>query len=105
MLSPPDISFEMQFDHSEGAVWTVTIKVPGATIELMGDVAEQGNTLTASEVHIQIAAAAPVLTRKTMAVIASRVMEEMGYAQIVIAGAVRTTGARKGHRPRPLRFP
>lgn len=33
-----------------------------------------------------------------------KVIESLDVDQIIVAGAVRTTGARPGHRPRPFRF-
>ena len=36
--------------------------------------------------------------------IAKVAMERMGYDEIIIEGATRTTGANPGHRPRPIRF-
>jgi hypothetical protein len=105
MWSPDDIAFDMQFDHSEGQVWTITIMVPGAMIELMGEVSDEASRLVAKEVHIQVTGTTPVLTRGNMKVIAQKIMEKMGYDSIIIEGAVRTSGARPGNRPRQFRFP
>jgi DNA-binding transcriptional regulator YiaG len=71
----------------------------------MGEVSEQEGTLIATGVHVQVVAQGIVLTRAVMRLIAARVMQEMGYERIIIAGAVRTSGAGKGRRPRPLGFP
>lgn len=105
MWLPEDITFDLKFNHSEGRIWLVTIQVPGAVIELMGEVLELGPGLTATGVHVQVKGTGDRLTRSKMRVIAQRIMEEMGYDQIIIVGAVRTSGARPGNRPRILRFP
>jgi hypothetical protein len=105
MWSSDDITFDMQFDHSEGHVWTVAIIVPGAIIELMGEVSEQADTFIAAGVHIQVSGTELVMTRKNMKMIAQKIMEKMGYDHVIIEGAVRTSGARSGNRPRQFRFP
>jgi hypothetical protein len=44
------------------------------------------------------------LTMSDMRRVADLVMRELDYDSIIVEGAVRTTGARPGRRPRPLRF-
>ena len=82
------------------------IDVPGATITVMGELEDVKGGLVVSRAHISISPPdAGVLTRKTMGVIAERILGDTGYDYIVVRGAARTTGARPGHTPRDLRFP
>jgi hypothetical protein len=93
-------------DGSEGEVATVVIDVPGATIMVMGELEDVDGGLLVERAHISIFPPdARVLTRKTMGVIAGKILEDTGYDYIVIRGAARTTGARPGHIPCDLRFP
>ena len=79
------------------------IDVPGATITIMGEVEDVEGGLVVSRAHIS-PPDARVLTRKTMGVIADRILGDTGYDFIVVRGAARTTGARPGHTPRDFRF-
>jgi hypothetical protein len=99
-----DVTIEIVYDASEGTVITARIAVTGGTIELMGEISEQGRTLMATGVHLAVRGPAGLLTKRTMQTIARRVMREMDYDEIIVEGAARTTGARPGHRPRQLRF-
>jgi hypothetical protein len=99
-----DITFEIVYDASEGTVITASIAVAAGSIELMGEISENGRTLLATGVHIVVRGPSGPLTKRTMEAIARRVMAEMDYDEIVVEGAARTTGARPGHRPRQFRF-
>jgi hypothetical protein len=82
------------------------IDVPGATIMIMGELENLEGGVVVARAHLSISPPdARVLTRKNMRVIAKRILEDTGYAYIVVRGAARTTGARPGHTPRDLRFP
>ena len=73
---------------------------------IMGETEDVGDGLLLKGVHIQIdPPSARILTRSAMSVIAERILEDTGYVEIIIRGAARTTGARKGHTPREFRFP
>jgi hypothetical protein len=99
-----EVTFEIVYDASEGAVVTARIAVPGGSIDLMGEIAESGRSLLVTGVHVGVQGPAGLLTRAMMDAIARRVMQEMGYDEIIVEGAARTTGARPGHRPRQFRF-
>ncbi|MGY6645911.1 MAG: hypothetical protein ACXIVD_11880 [Salinarimonas sp.] len=100
-----EIDYVLLDDGSEGEVATIVIIVPGAKIMIMGEVEDVGGGLVVERTHIEIEPPdAGVLTRGTMRVIAERILEDTGYAEIVIRGAPRTTGARPGHTPPELRF-
>lgn len=105
-MNKEEIFYRLLDDGSEGEVATVVIDVPGATIMLMGELKYVDNGLVVERAHVSISPPhARVLTRKTMGVIADRILEDTGYDYFVIRGAARTTGARPGHIPRDLRFP
>ena len=81
------------------------IDVPGATITVMGELEDVDGGLVVNRAHISISPPdGRVLTRKTMGVIADRILGDTGYDFIVVRGAARTTGARPGHTPRDFRF-
>jgi hypothetical protein len=99
-----EVAFDIVYDASEGTVVTVRIAIAGASVELMGEIGEHGRTLLVTGVHIAVRGPAGLLTKRTMAAIAHRVMQEMDYDEIIVEGAARTTGSRPGHRPRRFRF-
>jgi hypothetical protein len=106
VLHKEDIDYRLLDDGSEGEVATIVIEVPGATIMVMGELEDVDGGLVVDRTHISISPPdARVLTRKTMGVIAERVLEDTGYGYIIVRGAARTTGARPGHTPRDFRFP
>lgn len=101
-----EIDYALLVDGSEGDVATIEITLPGAKIMIMGEVEDVGDGLVVERAHIEIEPPdAGVLTRGSMRVIAERILEDTGYAEIVIRGAPRTTGARPGHTPPEFRFP
>lgn len=104
MWHAEEVRFDILYDDSEGAVITVTIHGPGADIDLMGEVREEGTMLVVERAHVRVRGGVKVLTAGTMAAVAARVMQETGYDEILVEGAVRTTGARAGYRPRAFRF-
>ena len=105
-MDKEEVSYHLLDDGSAGEVVTVVIDVPGATIMVMGELQDLGNGLVVERAHLSISPPhAGVLTRRTMGVIADRLLEDTGYAFLVVRGAARTTGARPGHIPREFRFP
>jgi hypothetical protein len=105
-LQKDDIDYRLLDDQSEDQVATIEIDVPGATIIIMGEPEDVDGGLVVRRVHIALSPDdAQVLTRKTMRVIAQRILEDANYDFIVLEGAARTSGARPGHFPRHFRFP
>jgi hypothetical protein len=105
-LRADEIDYRLVDDLSEHDVATLEISIPGATITVMGETKDQNGGLVVERAHVNVLPPdARVLTRKTMAVIADRIMKDLDYDHIIIQGAARTTGARQGHTPRDLRFP
>ena len=104
-MKADEIDYVLLDDRSEGDVATIEIILPGAKIMIMGEVEDVGGGLVVERAHIEIEPPnARVLTIGNMRVIADRILEDATYAEIVIRGAPRTTGARPGHTPRELRF-
>jgi hypothetical protein len=105
-LHAEEIDYRLMDDLSEHDVATIEISVPGATITVMGETKDQNGGLIVERAHVSVVPPnARVLTRKSMGVIADRIMKDLGYDHIIIQGAARTTGTRPGHTPRDLRFP
>jgi hypothetical protein len=82
----------------------VRIETPWGTIDLLGEVARVGRELRVTNAHVQ-GLHPGALGRVGLNAIARRLIEVADVESIVVEGAPRTTGARKGHRPRPFRFP
>jgi hypothetical protein len=104
-LNKTDVDYLLLADGSEGEVNTLLIRIGEVAIMIMGETENFGEGLLIQRAHIQVdPPSARILTRRTMSVIADRTLEDTGYAEIIIRGAARTTGARQGHTPRELRF-
>lgn len=104
-MNKDDVDYQLLSDASEGEVSTLLITIQGVMIMIMGETEDVGDGLLIKRVHVHTEPpSARVLSRHTMSVIAERILEDTGYAEIIVRGAARTTGARKGHAPRELRF-
>ena len=92
-------------EQSDENIVVARIATAVGTILVMAEVELKGRSLILSGVHIQgddVKAndvGVPALRRMIQ-----EAMEELGVDEIVIIGAVRTTGANPGRAPRPLRF-
>lgn len=99
------VEYRLLDDGSEDSVVTIEIDLPHAKITLMGEVEDIAGGLFVDRVHILIEPpGAQLLTRRIMHTIATRIIEDTGYDEIILRGAARTTGARPGHSPREFRF-
>ena len=100
-----DIGFDLEDDMSEGGIATLRITTPVGQLKIMGVPSEQGKLLVLRGVHISSEGIGPGdVGLSNLNVVANRVMKGMGYDGLYIEGEVRTTGARKGIRPRPFRY-
>jgi hypothetical protein len=92
-------------EQSDENIVVARIATTVGTILVMAEVELTGRSLILSGVHIQgedvkaNEVGVPGLRR-----IIHEAMEELGIDEIVIIGAVRSTGANPGRAPRPLRF-
>jgi hypothetical protein len=98
-----DISFEIVDDMSDDPVVTLRIATPVGPLTVMAEPAMQGATLHLTRAHVQ-ARGANTIGAWNLLVIARAVIEGMDLDGLVVEGALRTTGANPGHRPRALRF-
>ena len=89
---------------SEGDIAVVRVGTPAGEIMVMASVSFEGRTLVAAGAHIQSDAGANATTFVNLRAIASFVLERLDCDEARVEGAVRTSGANPGHRPRVLRF-
>jgi hypothetical protein len=91
--------------QSDENIVVARITTTVGTILIMAEVELTGPSLILNGVHIQgddvkVNEVGVAGLRRMI----EEAMEELGVDEIVIIGAVRTTGARPGRAPRPLRF-
>jgi hypothetical protein len=92
-------------EQSDENIVVARVTTTAGTILVMAEVELAGQSLILSGVHVQgddVKAneiGVPGLRRMIQ-----EAMEELGVDEVVIVGAVRTTGAHPGRTPRPLRF-
>jgi NADH dehydrogenase FAD-containing subunit len=103
MWDVADISFEIVSDMTDDPVVTLLVQTPAGQLTFTAEPVENGDTLVARGTHVQDASTNAIGTANLM-VIAQALMERMGYDGLVVEGALRTTGANPGRRPRPIRF-
>lgn len=100
-----DVSFDVVAEDTEHPVVTVEVRVPGGAMVIMSEPEEVGRTLVVKGAHISSRGLAPNdVGIPNLRLVAEVVMEAMDYDEIEVVGEIRTTGANKGHRPRPFRF-
>ena len=100
---PGDITFDIIAEDTDHPVATVSFITPVGELRIMAELEEQGRTLRLLGLHIQGATANAIGTGN-LRVLADAVMEKLDYDAVEVEGAVRTTGASPGRRPRCLRF-
>jgi hypothetical protein len=100
-----EISFRLVDEVTAQSVATIAVDVSGGVISIMGEPRAEGRTLVVSGVHVSAQGIVPNdVGLRNSRLIAQIVMETMDYDRMIVEGAVRSTGANPGHRPRPLRF-
>jgi hypothetical protein len=105
MWTSHDIRFDdIDYDATEHPVVTIRIVTPVGLIEVMAEVAVDGHSLRLQRLHVQSAVEPNEIGHANWRLVAAMVMERMDYDEIIVEGAVRTTGASPGRRPRPIRF-
>jgi hypothetical protein len=105
MWTSGDIKFDdIDYDATDHPVVTIRMTTPSGLIEVMAEVAADGRALRLARLHVQSAAEPNEIGYPNWRLVATMVMESMGYDEIIVEGAVRTTGASPGRRPRPIRF-
>jgi hypothetical protein len=106
MWSRTDVSFDIIADDTDDPVVTIRVATPAGELQIMAEVLEanDGKTLKLQGVHVHSDAGPNAFGLSALRLIASIVMERMDYGEVIVEGAVRTTGAGPGRRPRALRF-
>jgi hypothetical protein len=105
MWSASDVRFELIDDLSGDPVVTIEIATPQGTILIMGEPRISGRTMIAASVHMHgVDVGANAIGAAVLRVVADAFLREMDLDELVIEGALRTTGTKPGSRPRPLRF-
>ena len=99
--------FRLIEDQSEGNIFTVEIQTAAGSLRVMAEIRVAGRTAYAGGLHIHSTdrgrnAFGWVQLRS----LAWEALEWLGdnYDELVIEGAVRTSGANPGRRPGDLRF-
>src|SRR5262249_24438520 len=92
-------------DQSDDNIVVASVTTTAGTILVMAEVELVDCTLILSGVHVQGAdVEANEIGVTGLRRMIQGAMEDLGVDEIVIVGAVRTTGAHPGRAPRPLRF-
>jgi len=102
MWTRGDIAFDIIDDMTVDPVVTVLVSTPDGPLEFMAEPEAHGTTLVLHRLHVQSVRQA--VGAANLMVLARALLEEMGFDEFVVEGAIRTTGANPGHRPRTLRF-
>jgi hypothetical protein len=99
------ITFEIIDDLSDDGLVTLRIGTSTGVLIIMGEPSTQGRVMIARGVHMHGEGVGPNgLGFGTLRTIADAFLRELDLDEIVVEGAVRTTGANPGTRPRPVRF-
>lgn len=103
---PEEVSFTVDDAATEASVWTILVHAPGCTLTVMTDEWQEspdGTRITLPGVHIQ-GAARNAIGVANLRTIGERLCEEINCDELVVEGAIRTTGANPGRTPDHLRF-
>ena len=95
---------DIDYDATDHPVVTIRVVTPVGLIEVMAEVAVNRRSLRLQRLHVQSSAEPNEIGHANWRLIATMMMERMDYDEIIVEGAVRTTGASAGRRPQPIRF-
>jgi hypothetical protein len=98
-----DVSFDIVYDMTDHPVVTVRVLTPIGPLRFMAEPVMRGRTMLLKGLHVQDLSPNAVGVAN-LTLIAHVVMERMDLDGPVFEGAVRSTGANPGHRPRGIRF-
>jgi hypothetical protein len=90
-------------DLTDDPIVTADIFTPAGVLQVMAEVTQSGRTLEFNECHMQGAKGANRFGVKQLLVTLRLLLEILDVDEIVARGAVRTTGAHPGRRPRDIR--
>lgn len=101
---PKASTIEIDLDPmSEHPVWVVIARTPLGTIRMLGLLRLEGRCLLVDDAHVE-GLFPGALGRAGLNAVGYRLMEVADVDRLVIQGAVRTTGARPGRRPRAFQL-
>ncbi len=103
MWSIGDISFEIADEITEWPILTIAMLTPAGELLFTGEPEIRGRVLVVHGAHVQ-GSFANRIGAANLLVLAQALMERMGYDELVVEGAVRTSGANPEHTPRIMRF-
>ena len=105
MWTSADIEIVLDDELTDGAIATVRIVTPLGELLVMAEAEQNERELVLRGLHIQGDTLGPNdLGPARVRQLVRGVMERMDFDAIIIEGATRTSGARRGRVPRPLRF-
>jgi hypothetical protein len=105
MWTVHDLEIELEDELTDGQVVTARIATPGGVLLVMTEVEQQGCELTLDRLHMHGERLGPnELGPHRLRQLANAFMEWMDLDAVIVKGAARTSGARRGNLPRPLRF-
>lgn len=94
----------IELDHlSEHPVWVIIARMQAGTLRLLGLIELKGRTLYVRDVHVE-GLMPGALGRAGLNALGYALMEVADVDELVVQGAVRTTGTRPGRRPAPFRL-
>ena len=103
LWQPGDIAFTILDDATDDPIVTAVVETPAGQLLMMAECHVEGRTLRVRRLHVQGEGANSVGAGNLRA-IADIVMEGMDFDALEVEGALRTTGATPGRRPRAFRF-
>jgi hypothetical protein len=103
MWAVGDIAFAIVDDMTDDPVVTISVATPAGLLQFAAEPVVVEGVLVLQRTHGQGLTANSVGAGNLM-VIAQALMGGMEFDGLVVEGALRTTGANPGHRPRVLRF-
>lgn len=106
MWTEKDISITLLDGLTDDPIVTAEISTPDGTLQAMARIEDEPPTLRLCELHLHGENVGPRQFghRRLFALLWAILLTLEEYDEIVVEGAVRTSGAGKGHRPRALRF-
>jgi hypothetical protein len=106
MWTKDDLVIEIDDPLTDDPIVTATIRTPDGDLMVMAEVLVNDKTLSLRDLHLHGVNIGPLEYgyRRLRALVAGVMDTLEKYDAIVVQGAVRTSGAGKGHRPRPIRF-
>jgi hypothetical protein len=97
------VTFDTVDDMTDDPVVAIRVTTPAGLLTMMAEPVMDGNVLVLKGFHIQDSRP-NAIGQGNLAMIARTVMERMDLDELIIKGAVRTTGACPGRRPADIRF-